>query len=150
MTQEERFWDKIRKNQDNDCIEWIGAINITGYGHFWYNGKCERAHRVSWQIHHGDIPDGLFVLHSCDNTKCVNPEHLWLGNNQDNAIDMCNKGRHCDNSGENQGRSKLTREYVEVIRSIYSDGRITMKELAKDFGVSQGSISLIVNYKIWR
>lgn len=94
-----RFWKsvKIRKNQ---CWEWTGNKDDKGYGTIstGYKKSPAKAHRISWEIHFGEIPKGLFVLHACDNPSCVNPKHLMIGSQQANAIDMSKKGRMSNES----------------------------------------------------
>jgi hypothetical protein len=85
------FWEKVDKS--GICWEWIGAISGNGYGAVWWNGKMQSAHTVSFEIANGEIPDGLFVLHSCDNRRCVYLRHLFLGTHQQNMDDMVAKGR---------------------------------------------------------
>ena len=148
-TIEERFFDNISPG-GNGCWDWSGYIDVGGYGRYTYKSKSLRAHRVSWEIYHGDIPEGLCVLHKCDNRCCVNPDHLFLGTIQDNAIDMCNKGRHCDVSGYNNGRSKLTKDIIDVIRSDYNKGGITVKSLSIKHGVHKSTIFRAVNHHSWR
>ncbi len=93
-TVEERFNKKYLINEDTDCWEWTAALNNIGYGMFrWATGKMRTAHRASYELHKGPIPAGLSVCHSCDNPKCVNPEHLWAGTMKDNFDDMVSKGR---------------------------------------------------------
>lgn len=70
------FWANVRRGADSECWVWTGRLNSAGYGRIRYEGKCQRAHRVSWQMHHGPIPDGLTLDHLCRNTACVNPAHL--------------------------------------------------------------------------
>lgn len=73
------------------CWEFSGAISSTGYGKVGFAGKVWNAHRLSWFFHNGNIPDGMFVCHNCDNRKCVNPKHLFLGDHIDNMVDMLKK-----------------------------------------------------------
>lgn len=89
----ERFWSKVDIQGLNDCWEWTASIKDTGYGQIRINYKTLRAHRVSWEINYGEIPENMCVLHTCDNRKCVNPKHLWLGDKFDNMQDMSKKGR---------------------------------------------------------
>lgn len=94
-TREQRlafFWAHVRKEQD--CWIWTGARHPFGHGLFMWEGKNQYVHRISWQLHKGPIPDGLYVCHTCDNPPCVNPDHLWIGTCGDNLRDMAAKGRH--------------------------------------------------------
>ncbi len=97
-TRDEHFWARVDRTDDDTCWLWTGPSLPSGYGLiFWRNGGVRfqgYSHRVSWEIARGPIPDGLFVCHACDNTKCVNPKHLFLGTHQDNMHDMVAKGRH--------------------------------------------------------
>src|SRR5438094_246049 len=87
-----RFFSKIRKT--DTCWLWAGAISRSGYGQMFINGRNTLPHRYIFEQTYGPIPTGLFVCHSCDTKHCVNPEHLFLGNNSDNVLDSANKGRH--------------------------------------------------------
>ncbi len=88
----EVFFRHVKKEEC--CWTWTGSLGKWGYGHFRVDSKTMLAHRVSWMLHNGEIPNGLFVCHHCDNPKCVNPEHLFLGTHQDNIDDMMSKGRY--------------------------------------------------------
>ena len=90
---EERFHDKYIPVTETGCWLWISCCNGDGYALISANGKSMRAHRLSWEMHRGPIPRGLFVLHKCDTPECVNPDHLFLGTNQDNMDDAKRKGR---------------------------------------------------------
>jgi len=92
---EERFWAKVYKKAKGGCWEWTAAKKDTGYGVFWVpkQRRLFGAHRIAWMLNNGEIPVGKLVLHKCDNPACINPSHLFLGNQQDNITDMWNKGR---------------------------------------------------------
>lgn len=89
----ERFMDKIELIPFHECWEWISNINSSGYGTIWDNSS-QLAHRVAWRLFKGEIPDGMMVLHHCDNRACVNPGHLFVGDAVDNTWDMLSKGRY--------------------------------------------------------
>lgn len=89
--EKERFF--INVNKTDTCWIWMGAKNPQGYGSFYTGSRSVGAHRFSWELEKGEIPDGMFVCHMCDNPACVNPAHLWLGTHQQNMEDMKNKDR---------------------------------------------------------
>lgn len=97
--QVEPFWYNVSPNDESGCWEWSGYKDRGGYGVTKRNGKLQKAHRVSYVLCVGEIPNahlgvrGVLVLHKCDNRKCVNPAHLFLGNHKDNAVDRVRKGR---------------------------------------------------------
>src|SRR6185295_12854167 len=93
----ETFWSRVKKGQPDDCWPMHGA-NFEGYPTMSIRRRSKRANRVSWEIHKGPIPSGLWVLHKCDNPPCVNPNHLWLGTPQDNIADMVAKNRQARGS----------------------------------------------------
>lgn len=97
-SRESRFWSKVRKTLT--CWIWEGSRNPAGYGHLRSSDRLEKAHRISWEIHFGSIPDGMAVLHRCDNPPCVAPFHLWLGTQKDNAADRQAKGRQNRRPGD--------------------------------------------------
>lgn len=147
-----RFWKYINKI-DNGCWLWTGWKNIDGYGSISVKGKDIKAHRFSYELHKDIIPIGMFVLHICDNPPCVNPEHLFIGNNSDNMQDMRNKGRANDknkSSGEKHYRHKLTIQQVQAIRKLFSTGQYLKIELGKMFSTSGSNITDIVTFTTWK
>ncbi len=129
-----RFLSKSQKVQSG-CHEWTSTLSRYGYGKFWYEGGQVAAHRMAYQLFVREIPDGLWVLHHCDNRKCVNPEHLFIGSGQDNITDMDGKGRRGT-------KSKLTYSMVDEIKELLSQ-RYSQQVIAEKFGVHQGTISRI-------
>ena len=115
-----------------------------GYGQIRADGKTAYAHRIAWELANGPIPAGAYVLHTCDNRRCVNPAHLWLGSYLDNINDMNAKLRHAH--GARNGHAKLTVEEVSSIRAM--DG--TQGEIANHFGISQALVSMIRTRRIWK
>jgi hypothetical protein len=93
-TTRERFWAKVSRMSPAECWLWTASQNSMGYGKMLVAGKLQLAHRISWELHIGPVPAGLFVLHRCDTPLCVNPLHLFVGTNADNMRDMKVKGRH--------------------------------------------------------
>lgn len=92
--QKKRFSKKFKINQESNCWEWIGSFTSGGYGNFFSGGKLYRAHRYSYQLFVGEIPDNGVIMHRCDNVKCVNPDHLTAGTAKLNNIDAVLKNRH--------------------------------------------------------
>lgn len=142
----ERFFNKIEKT--NTCWLWTGGNRDNGrYGSIKYNGKKEDAHRVSYKLHKGNIPEGMFVCHTCDNKKCVNPDHLFLGTPRDNVVDAVVKGiivvptgRRFENGNLPKGAS-VTREQAELIRqAIVNRGTKSLKLLAEELDVKYQTV----------
>ena len=143
-----RFLSKTERDT-NGCWIWTGSLGRKGYGQFWYEDTMARAHRVSWLLMRGPIPDGLLVCHRCDVRACVNPDHLFLGTNDDNMSDMDAKGRRNPPRGENHGLTHLNSEQVRDIRQRVEDGELQV-DLADEFDVSVTTISAIVHRRTWR
>lgn len=142
-----QFWGRVDKTAT--CWLWTGRLDHKGYGIFDMNGKPRRAHRLSYEMACGPIPDGLLVCHRCDVRSCVNPSHLFVGTAADNNRDRDQKGRHVPLRGEAHGRAKLTYEKVEQIRGLHRGGWATQKKLASMFAVSEPVIARIVHRRGW-
>ena len=141
-----RFWSKTTPVKSG-CIEWT-ASKKDGYGIFNRDGKNTiLAHRMAWILEYGELPKGSVVMHICDNPSCVNVKHLRVGTHADNVADKIAKKR--GNDGSRHGMSKLTEDKVRQIRSLYQNREANQYELAKRFGISQGTISEIINRKLW-
>lgn len=143
--------DKKTFYSPDGCWYWTGIVDHKGYGMIRFDGPkgfWKKAHRVSYEAYKGQIPEGLLVCHSCDNRRCINPDHLWLGTNKDNINDRDRKGRGADHSGENNSQAKITREQVEIIKSL--SGKKTQSEIGAMFGIAQCSVSAIVRDKRWQ
>ena len=141
---QKRFWAKVNRGRPDDCWLWTAARGGNGYGLFRIGRIVQPAHRFSWEIHNGPIPEGLFVLHRCDNPLCVNPAHLFLGTQADNMADRNAKGR--TSRGEAHGEAKLTEAQVREIRA----SRESQRAIAKRLGVAQTTISDIRKGKTWK
>lgn len=131
---------------ENGCWTWKGSINPSGYGLFLFQGKLRLAHRVSWELVYGFSPErNVVICHTCDNRSCVNPEHLFLGTDKDNARDKMKKGRHV----QAYGNRKLTIDDVIKIRDMYMTGTYFQKDLAEMFGVGHSAIDKILRLSKW-
>ena len=150
----EKFWSKVDKKADDECWEWLSSNCKKAYHCICIGGKICKAHRISWVIHNGAIPEydelhrKICVCHKCDNPDCVNPKHLFLGTHKDNMRDRHRKERAV--VGEAHGRSKLTNDQVQDIREKYAVRCNTKKELAKLYNVTVKTIEGIVFNKTWR
>jgi hypothetical protein len=158
----DRFWSKVQKTET--CWLWTASKRHKGYGAFCYerNGiKVQgRAHRFSWELHFGEIPEGLFVLHRCDNPACVRPDHLFLGTNQDNVDDMMAKGRHVAGGarigtdykyrrGTEHHNAKLKPSDIQRIRQRRAAGD-SYGKISREEQLSIGHVFRIVNKQAWR
>lgn len=145
-----RFWAKVHKRGPDDCWEWIAGQNAMGYGFLAHRvkGLSTLAHRVSYHIHHGEIPDGLCVLHRCDNPPCVNPAHLWLGTRAENMADKMSKGRQP--VGSRHWYSKLTEAKVLEARLLYAGGTVSQRAVAEMLGVDGATTAVMLSGKTWK
>lgn len=178
LSPETRFWKQVHKT--SDCWLWTGAPTWNGYGRIGYlpGGGGMMAHRFSYLMHVGPIPDGLQVCHHCDVRACVRPDHLFLGTQADNMHDMVSKDRQARGEshgsrvsperlargerhgsrthpdaiprGEDHARSKLTDEAVRDIRASYGGKRGELPMLANRHGVTKQLVWMVLRGKIWR
>jgi len=156
MELENRIMSRVSVSipQEGGCHEWQGALTYNGYGRIGVNGKVQRVHRVAYELAHGPIPQGIVVCHRCDNPRCCNPDHLFLGTTQENVEDKMSKGRHKAFTsdqviGEKNPRALLTAADVTKIRQRYARSNVTLKQLANEYGVHFDTISKAINRTTW-
>ena len=149
----ERFRKKYSVNPESGCWEWLGSLGPSGYGQISMRTEDRKRYRVygahiaSWMIHRGDIPDGMCVLHACDNPGCVRPDHLFLGTTKDNALDKVSKGRaRGAKRGESHHFSKLSSCDIVTIKADAGSG----SDASRRFGVSRSTISRIRRGMAWK
>lgn len=145
---EERFTTYVEPVPFSGCWLWTGCVTDDGHGRFWVNGAQPPAHRASWRLHAGAIPDGAQVLHKCDVACCVNPNHLYLGTDADNARDRVMRGRSAPVDKENAPNAKLTQVQVDEMRLLRAQGA-TQRLLSAQFGISRSQVYNIVNRRQW-
>lgn len=157
----ERFWSKVDKS--GECWLWTAATFSDGYGTIQIGGQARRAHRIAYVIANGPIAPELFVCHSCDTPRCVNPAHLWLGTAADNASDRNIKGRtrrgtgntpgyklpHGSNLHERNPRARITMDDAQAIRARYAAGD-RIAALSRAYGLAHSTVSHIVAGRTWR
>jgi len=145
----ERFWKNIHRRQDHQCWHWIGSKTVRGgYGQLSSNGRLLKAHRLSWEINLGVIPNGMMIRHLCHNPSCCNPSHLLPGTAMDNHLDMQKAGRMFvpeSKKGESNSSSRLTK--ADVIDIYTSKDRGV--DLARKYNVSKTIISKIRRGHAW-
>ncbi len=147
------FWSKVERTET--CWLWKAGTDSGGYGHIFAFGQQEQAHRVSYAITYGEIPEGMNVQHECDNPPCVRPDHLFLGTQADNTADMWAKGRGVlpigvVPFGECHPHHKLEENEVIAIRDRYKEGNVPQRSLAAEYRISRGQISKIVLGHNWK
>ena len=152
----DRFQEKVEISKDNEwngtpCWDWTATRDTKGYGQISIESKTTRAHRVSWEILRGEIPEGLLILHRCDRPCCVNPDHLFLGTSQDNADDKVLKDRQYKAKGSNNGFATLTESDVRIVKQFLRrhSGYGVGSFLGGWFGVTLDTISDINRGRSW-
>jgi hypothetical protein len=146
---EEVFWGGLKRLSPEECWEWQKTLAWRNYGIFYYHGKYHLAHRFSYELHFGPIKEGMFVCHKCDNRRCVNPSHLFLGTQSDNMRDTVAKDRLKGyftserTSGENSPTAKFTDKQIGNVRNMRDRG-FTYEEIKQEHGISISHIARIV------
>lgn len=141
----EKFHDKYQPVTETGCWLWMLGTNGDGYGSWRWRGRSIGAHRLSWMLHFGPIPEGMQVCHKCDTPACVNPSHLFLGTPVDNALDRQAKGRGPDTRGERHPLAKLSADDVRSIRIASG----TQAAIGLEYGVCQSVVSSIKRGERW-
>jgi hypothetical protein len=144
---EVRFFEKIERIPESGCWIWMASLDAYGYGALGVKGRPAKAHRFSWEFHHGH-PGAWHVLHRCDIPCCVNPSHLFLGVHEVNMADMKAKRRAKGQPGEQNVKAKFTAEQVAQIRLMLQSGR-SCNSIAKELGVVHSTISRINRGEGW-
>ena len=143
------FWSRVARSNSESCWEWQGGKTPDGYGKAGHKHRNYLAHRLAWELTFGPIPEGLQVLHRCDNPPCCNPAHLFLGTHADNMRDMAAKSRR-DSHGEKNNRAKLTVKQVLEIRERYIPDGSRNSVLAAEYGVCAATIGNVGKRETWR
>lgn len=136
-----RFWSKVELCGPYECWPWKAYCDRQGYGQYQFGTKREKAHRVAYEYMAGEIPEGMCVLHHCDNPSCVNFKHLWIGTQDDNMKDAVRKGRK---DGRGGPRPKFIEEEAKQIRDVLTLKETTISVLAERYGVSTRTIKRVL------
>lgn len=149
----QQFLDKAYPEPNTGCWLWVGKTNWCGYGELHKKDneyKMIFAHRYSYAIHKGLFDENLKVLHTCDQPCCINPDHLFLGTQQDNISDMDAKKRRKCGRGVNHGHAKINNLIAIEIKKMYRHGKYRQIDVAKHFGISRSVVSKVVNGAAWK
>lgn len=152
LYQNKWLMDKLKDStalSESGCWEWTRTRNQGGYGEMSIRRKLRHASHISYSVFIGEIPAGLMVLHKCDNPPCINPDHLFLGTQQDNMDDMAAKGRARHVTGQSHGRAKLTWDDVAAMRELYDAGGTMISTIARQFGVGHTTACDVVHRRTW-
>jgi DNA-binding XRE family transcriptional regulator len=150
----DRIMARTQMDDTSGCLLWQGATTAAGYGTIRVDGDNRYTHRVMYEAHHGPLPDKKpNVCHTCDRPACVNPDHLWAGDDADNMQDASERGRFPDERPEYRGEShhdaKLSEDDVVEIRELYASDGYTQSRLAEQFDINQTEVGFIVRGEYW-
>lgn len=145
---ENRFWAKVQKTDDG-CWLWIGGKDSSGYGTFHTGERTISAHRYSYELHIGPIPEGMLCCHHCDCPACCNPAHFFLGTKADNAHDRDKKGRNINHYGEKHGRAKLDEAKVMAIFVDFDNG-MTKAKISRKYNIGYSQVSRVLSKEHWK
>ncbi len=140
----------IQRSYSTPCWEWKFYRVQNGYGQVRFRGKDLGAHKLSWILNRGEIPEGMKVCHHCDNPPCCNPEHLFLGTNKDNSDDAKKKGRLAQLKGSLNGWALMTEEKVTSMRQEWIPYKVSARKLAEKYGLSQTQTERILRNEAWQ
>jgi len=149
LSAKDRFMRMVDARDHASCWKFLGWSSSRGYGQYTVAGKKHNAHKASYLLFIGKIPDGIVVRHKCDNPSCVNPSHLELGTHQDNMNDRRDRQRGARGDRYNSGTAKLNPVAVAVMRHMYSRGLKSQSALGRAYGVTQGAVWRVVHGKNW-
>jgi hypothetical protein len=152
-----RFWSKVDVRGPAECWDWQAALFTNGYGAFRFMARQVKAHRMAYELMCGPIPKGLQVNHHCDDKRCVNPAHLYVGDQKQNRQDAVIRGRtakglqngmhtHPESRprGENNGNHKLSDQQRADMRAAYAKGDVSMSQLGRQYGITKPSVAYVV------
>ncbi len=148
------FWSKVDIKSSDDCWDWLAGLFRSGYGSYTADNKTYRAHRISWELTNGPIPEDRLILHKCDNKRCCNPNHLYCGTHTDNQHDRNERNPTSANMA-GRGKTKLSEKEIYLIRKTYKEKRGTTpqmdirRELASQFKVSVSTISRVAASSVY-
>lgn len=141
------FWKKVDRS-GSGCWPWVEAVDRHGYGRFRLGNKRTGAHRMAWMLSKGDIPDGMMVCHACDNRRCCNPAHLWIGTHDANMADRDAKSRCA--TLDDHGRAKVSKQLAQEARALYATGKFSQKALGRMFGIKTSAMGSLLRGETWK
>jgi hypothetical protein len=151
MTDEEKFMRFVMPEPNSGCWLWVGGEQRYGYGSFRLNKKGHMAHKFSYEMYKEKVPDGMVILHKCDVTACVNPDHLEVGTQADNLKDMHDRGRNNQPFGDHHSNATLTSDKVREIKIALRDKKyVSFVSLAKSYGITASALYEIRIGKNWK